>query len=346
MDTQRLKQPWPRIDTKTSTIRPATAPHDTLRVPRADPELRERPAAALPGWCAVAVAAGLLTAAFLLAAIGRVPYCAELLPPQLLGDLAHPPARGTLPEQPAVWLAAVCVLSAAFCLAGLVRVPTGTAVVLHNGGSYHGTLRRTGLWWASPLRRRRTVDVRFRHWRSRIEAVADRDGTPLDVVLLVVWHMGNTTRALYAVNDHEAYVKERVEAVTARLVSSLPCDPVREGEPSLRDGGRLAGELTRTLHAELRPAGIDVYSVQIARLDYAASVAEPMLRRRLAALEARHRESTLDEVVEAVDATVRRLTAEDGATWSARERQTFVRELTVAFYSARTYAVASPEARS
>lgn len=56
--------------------------------------------------------------------------------------------------------------------------------------------------------------------------------------------------------------------------------------------------------------------MQVVRLEYAAHVAEVMRQRRLGALEAKHREGTLDEVAQAVEATTRKLTTQGGVEWT------------------------------
>ncbi|MGW5115900.1 SPFH domain-containing protein [Streptomyces noursei] len=313
---------------------PAAGNTAGARSPRVDLGLQERPAVRLPGWCA------LLVAAFCVAAVGCLLWLTGRLPMVLDDVVGDPPAQAALPWGPvAIGSLALCGAVALICVVGLTRVRNGTAVVLHSRGRYRATLRRTGLVWRSPLLQRRTIDTRIRHWHSRIDAVTDRDGTPLNVGLLVVWQIHHTARALYAVDDHEAYLKEQIEAAATQVVSTLPCDSFREQEPSLRDGRRLAGELTQALAADVRAIGIEIYAVKIVKVEYTAHVAEAMRQRQLAALEAKHREDTLEEVVQAVEATMHKLTAHGGVEWDDYERKAFVRELTVAFYAARTSAV-------
>ncbi|MFK0292934.1 SPFH domain-containing protein [Streptomyces sp. NPDC090442] len=318
-----------------ATLPPLSPQTVRSRSPKADGELRERLAVSLPGWCAVLVA-GLCLAG----AGGLLLWLTGQLPASIADRLGEPPEPSAMPWGPVtVGLFTLCGILAVLCLVGLTRVRGGTAVVLHAYGRYRATLRHTGLRWQNPLRLQRVVDVRIRHWRSRLDEVTDRDGIPLDAVLLVIWQIQNTARVLYAVDDHEAYLKEQFEAVAARVFSTLPCDGFGEREPSLRNGHHLAGELTQALATEVRALGIEVYSVQVVKLEYATHVAEAMRQRRLAALEAKHREGTLEEVAHAVEATMRKVTTQGGVEWDDYERKAFARELTVAFYAARTSAV-------
>ncbi|MFF8597940.1 SPFH domain-containing protein [Streptomyces sp. NPDC015232] len=285
-----------------------------LRPPPDEPELAERPGAALPGWCAVLVALTSLGAAAALLWRARPPRAA--------------------PSAPWQWaVLAGCAVVTVIALGGLTRGRTGTAWVLSLFGRYRGSVRRTGLVWISPFALRRRVDVRLRHWRSEPIAAVDAEGAALRVVVLVVWSVRDTARALLAVDDHLAYLREQVEAATARVLSQLPADAFRGDGPTLRDAEAVGARLTRLLAAECRPVGIAVFSAQPTRIEYAPEVAAAMHRRQVAALDAKHRDSVLTSVIDAVDDTVTRLTTRGLVELDDFERQALVKDLTVAFYT-------------
>ncbi|HEY9438182.1 MAG TPA: SPFH domain-containing protein, partial [Streptomyces sp.] len=193
--------------------------------------------------------------------------------------------------------------------------------------------RRTGLIWVSPLLLRRRVDVRLRHWRSEPLPAMDASGAALRVVVLVVWRVADTVRATLGVADHELYLREQVEAATARVLSQLPADGFDEDTHTLRDAEAVGDALTRTLNADCAPAGIEVYSAQPTGIEYAPEVAAAMQRRRVAAIDARHRDRVLTSVVDAVDDTVNRLTSRGIVQLDDYEHKALVRDLTVAFYT-------------
>ncbi|WP_267888640.1 SPFH domain-containing protein, partial [Streptomyces puniciscabiei] len=205
---------------------------------------------------------------------------------------------------------------------------TGRAWVLDLSGGYRGTVRRTGLFWVNPLLRRRRVDVRLRHWRSEAMPAADREGMPLRVVVLVVWRMRDTARAVLGVEDHERYLRECVEAALARV----PVEPAG----GTRGGVTAAGEaLTRLVVEEAAPVGVEVFSVRPLLVEYAPEVAAAVHRRRIARLDARQRAGMLDSVVDFVEDTMSRLTARGLVGADDYERKALVRDLTVAFFSGR-----------
>ncbi|MEU1917580.1 SPFH domain-containing protein [Streptomyces massasporeus] len=291
-------------------------------VPQVDPDLAERPGRVLPG--AVGVLAGACGAAGCVA----TSWWAGVLPPLAVEALRLPVYAGAglgLAQWAAYAGAGALGL---FGLGGLARGRTGRAWVLDLFGRYRGTVRRSGLLWVNPLLLRRRVDVRLRHWRSEPVPAADGSGVSLRVVVLVVWRVRDTARAVLGVEDHEAYLRECVEAGLARVPVEMPGGP--------RGAGDAAGEaLTRLVAADAAPVGLEVFSVQPVRVEYAPEVAAAMHRRRIAALDAQHRASVLTSVVDSVEDTVTRLTVRGLVELDDYERKALVKDLTVAFCAGR-----------
>ncbi|MFC9943244.1 SPFH domain-containing protein [Streptomyces pratensis] len=315
------RPPLPRSPQRQAPTRPA---------PLADPRLTERPGPVLPGWAALSTAAA-VTAAGL-----AVLWWQGAVPATVTGRLGLGPRPydgiGT-----GAWallgLLAVVVL---FALRGLGRGRAGHASVLTLFGGYRGSVRRTGLLWISPLLRRRRIDVRLRHWRSEPLHAVDASGTALRAVVLVVWRVKDTARAMLGVADHERYLRDQVEAALARVLSQLPADAFHEDTHTLRDAEAVGDALTRMVKADCVPVGIEVYSAQPTGIEYAPEVAAAMQRCRVAAIDAKHRDGVLTSVVDAVDDTVGRLTARGIVELDAYEHKALVRDLTVAFYTGRS----------
>ncbi|MFE9552739.1 SPFH domain-containing protein [Streptomyces sp. NPDC006692] len=315
--TPQQARPWPTIAVPG---RPATP---------VDPRVAEYPGPVLPG--RAAVVAGLLA----IAVCAVVIWWTGVLPEPVTTALRLPslPYAGIRVEQWALLVLGAAAVVLAF--GGLGRGRVGCAWVLSLCGEYRGSVRRTGLVWMSPLLLRRRVDVRLRHWRSEPLRVVDADGTALRVVVLVVWRIRDTARATLAVADHERYLREQVEAATARVLSQLPADAFHDDTPTLRNAEAVGDALTRMLKSEAQPVGIEVYSAQPTLIEYAPEVAAAMHRQRVAAIDARHRDSVLTSVVDAVDDTVHRLTSRGLVELDDYERKALVRDLTVAFYTGR-----------
>ncbi|MFD3325839.1 SPFH domain-containing protein [Streptomyces sp. NPDC058701] len=325
-DPDRPARARPAPGTASAPVRPAPG----RRVPRGDDRLREHRGPVLPGWIGVAV--GGLALAGCVAVLWR----AGVVPASLVAAFgATPRAYEGLRAThwpPLAFLGVVALLA----LGGLGRARTGHAWVLTLFGRYRGTVRRTGLTWVSPLLLRRRVDVRLRHWRSDPMPAVDSGGLALQVVVQVVWQVKDTARATLAVADHTEYLAEQVESAMARVLSQLPADAFHEAAPTLRDAEAVGDALTRMLAAETEAVGVEVFSAQPTRIEYAPEVAEAMRRRRVAAIDAKHRDSVLTSVVDAVDDTVHRLTSRGIVELDDYERKALVKDLTVAFYTGRS----------
>ncbi|MFF4858870.1 SPFH domain-containing protein [Streptomyces rubiginosohelvolus] len=306
-------------------VRPSTRP-----APVADPRLAERPGPALSGYAALlAGAAGTAGALAVLWWRGVLPADWQ----SAVGLTPRPDLGIGVGAWAALALLATVVLLA---LGGLGRGRVGYAWVLTLFGDYRGSVRRTGLVWVSPLLLRRRVDVRLRHWRSEPLPAVDANGTALRVVVLVVWRIKDTVRAVLGIEDHEAYLSAQVEAAMARVLSQLPADAFHEDAPTLRDAEAVGDALTRMLKADCEPVGVEVYSAQPTGIEYAPEVAAAMQRRRIAAIDSKHRDSVLTSVVDAVDDTVNRLTTRGIVELDDYERKALVKDLTVAFYTGRS----------
>ncbi|MGW2890099.1 SPFH domain-containing protein [Streptomyces griseoruber] len=287
-----------------------------------DPALVERAARVLPG--AAGVLAGVCGAAGCVA----TSWWAGVLPP-LVEEALRLPAWAGAGLGPAQWAAyAGAGALGLFGFGGLARGRTGRAWVLGLFGRYRGTVRRTGLLWVNPLLLRRQVDVRLRHWRSEPMPAADGSGVALRVVVLVVWRVRDTARATLGVEDHETYLRECVEAALARI----PVEPPGAGRGSVEAAGEA---LTRRVARDAGAIGVEVFSVQPLRIEYAPEVAAAMHRRRIAALDAQHRATVLTSVVDSVEDTVTRLTMRGLVELDDYERKALVKDLTVAFAAGR-----------
>ncbi|MEU5197131.1 SPFH domain-containing protein [Streptomyces scabiei] len=299
----------------------------------ADPELVERPARVVPG------ALGVLGGACGVAGCVLTSWWAGVLPGLAARALGLPAAYAGAGLGPAQWAAYTGAGALTmFGFGGLARGRTGGAWVLGLFGRYRGTVRRTGLLWVNPLVLRRRVDVRLRHWRSEPIAAVDANGVAMRVVVLVAWRVRDTARAVLGIEDHERYLRECVEAAVSRVLARLPAD-VPPGalvrDETLRNTEAVGEALTRLVAADTAPVGVEVFSVQPIRIEYAPEVAAVMQRRRIAALDAQHRDTVLTSVVDSVEDTVTRLTLRGLVELDDYERKALVKDLTVAFYTGR-----------
>ncbi|MGP3772253.1 SPFH domain-containing protein [Streptomyces sp. SDT5-1] len=296
-------------------------------------EVVERVGWSLPGWLGVAAGAlALAGALYGCLLLGWIPDTVT----DFLGPDAAPAHGSDAARAGRGAFVAACAVLAVLAFGGLSRCRSGDALGLTLFGRYRGTVRRTGLRWVNPLVLRRRVDVRLRHWRSEPLPAVDADGMALSVEALVVWRVRDTARALFAVQDHDAYLRGQIEVALARVFARLPADAFHESAPTLRDPEAVGAELAGVLSEECAPIGVEVLAVRPARVEYAPEVADAMRRRRIATLDARQRAGALSGVVDSVEDTLERLTGRGLVELDEYERNALVRDLTVAFARGET----------
>jgi hypothetical protein len=244
-------------------------------------EIHERPAWAISGWLGVLVVAACIAAVVVLA--------------------------GT--STPAIALAPGAV--AVLILTSLVIVQPGHTKVVRFFGSYVGTLRRTGLWWIVPLADRRSLSIRVRNFETNHLKVNDADGNPVEIAAIVVWQVADTSRAVYAVDDYDNFVRVQAESALRHVATTHPYDDPADANTSLRGSTDVvAGELALEVAERVAIAGVEIVEVRISHLAYASEIAQAMLRRQQANAVVAARTRIVDGAVGMVDLALSRLDEE------------------------------------
>jgi regulator of protease activity HflC (stomatin/prohibitin superfamily) len=213
-------------------------------------DIHERPAWAISGWAGVVVVAACVAAAVQLAGSG--------------------------------WIVAPIVLGA-LVAASLVIVQPGQTKVVRFFGTYVGTVRRTGLWWIVPLADRRSLSIRVRNFETNHLKVNDADGNPVEIASIVVWQVADTSRAVYAVDDYDNFVRVQAESALRHVATTHPYDDPAGDGTSLRGSvDQVAAELAVEVAQRVAIAGVEIVEVRISHLAYAPEIAQAMLRRQQA----------------------------------------------------------------
>ncbi len=193
-------------------------------------------------------------------------------------------------------------------LTSLVIVQPGQTKVVRFFGSYAGTVRRTGLTWILPLADRRTVSVRVSNFETNHLKVNDADGNPVEIAAIVVWQVADTSRALYAVDDYENFVRVQAESALRHVATTHPYDDPADKGLSLRGSTDVvAGELAAEVAQRVVIAGVEIVEVRISHLAYAAEIAQAMLRRQQANAVVAARTRIVDGAVGMVELALDRL---------------------------------------
>jgi regulator of protease activity HflC (stomatin/prohibitin superfamily) len=193
------------------------------------------------------------------------------------------------PVQGALLVAGI-VLTMLFVLVtcGFITVKPNEAKVLVLFGAYKGTTRAEGFHWVNPFLSKKTLSLRARTLNGDRLKVNDRLGNPIEIASVTVWHVDDTARAVFDVDDFEAYVAAQSETALRHVASLYAYDHMEEDDSrstqiTLRSNiAEVSEVLRRELQARLSVAGVVVDDARLTHLAYAPEIAQAMLRRQQA----------------------------------------------------------------
>lgn len=227
------------------------------------------------------------------------------------------------------WLFVGILVSVGF----FVNAPN-EAKVLTVFGTYTGTVRDSGFWWANPLATKKKVSLRVRNFSGAQIKVNDLHGNPIEIAAVVVWQVTDTARASFDVEDFESFVTVQSETAVRALASEYPYDAQDEDRPSLRaNPAEVAQLLKNQLQARLELSGVTVLEARLTHLAYAPEIAHAMLRRQQAQAVVAARVKIVEGAVSMVQAALTALSERNIVTLDDERKAVMVNNLLVALVS-------------
>jgi regulator of protease activity HflC (stomatin/prohibitin superfamily) len=255
----------------------------------------------------------------------------------LLGAIASL-VMGIRTENP-MWIITIVggVLLGALTLIGLFIVNPNDARVLVLFGTYKGTVRENGFYWANPFLVKKKITLRARNLNGDRIKVNDKTGNPIEIAAVVVWQVLDTYKAFFEVDDYEHYVVVQSEAAVRHLAGSYPYDTMEDDQEemlTLRAGTeQVAGVLEQELSERFARAGIKVIEARISHLAYAPEIAEAMLRRQQASAVVAARTLIVHGAVSMVEMALEKLKEKHVVELDEERKATMVSNLLVVLCS-------------
>jgi len=262
-----------------------------------------------------------------------------------------------------VLLSILWLIAAIVSLSGHFTLQPNEARLLILFGSYKGTVRRSGFYWANPFysrfrgRTSRTVaapvdpkaptsigigrpggigyksakiSLRAHNFNSEKLKVNDKRGNPVEIAAVVVWRVDDTAQAAFDVEDYRSYVHVQSEAAIRSIASAYAYDHGEEQEVTLRGGGDdVALELKKELGHRLAKAGVVVDEARLTHLAYAPEIASAMLRRQQAEAVIAARSKIVIGAVSMVEMALRQLERSDVVKLDEERKAAMVSNLLV-----------------
>ncbi|RJR27917.1 MAG: SPFH domain-containing protein [Candidatus Latescibacterota bacterium] len=235
-----------------------------------------------------------------------------------------------------LWFFVPFTLFSVIFATGLTVVQPNEARVLVLFGSYTGSIRESGFYWVNPLASKRHISLRIRNFNSEKIKVNDSQGNPIEIGAVIVWHIVDTARALFDVENYAQFVDIQSETAIRALASEYPYDTQREDETSLRGSqAEIADMLKRAVQTRLEIAGVTVLESRISHLAYSPEIAQAMLRRQQAQAIIAARQKIVEGAVGMVEMALRELSEQKIIELDQDKRATMVNNLMVALVSDR-----------
>jgi hypothetical protein len=169
---------------------------------------------------------------------------------------------------------------------GLFIVNPNDAKVMVLFGSYAGTVRHYGFYWANPFFIKRKISLRARNLSGQKLKVNDKVGNPIEIGAVIVWQVNETFKAAFDVDNYEQYVIIQSEAAVRHLAQSYPYDSFEDEGHEIMTLRSSTDQMSQFLEAEIQErlnrAGVKVMEARLTHLAYAPEIAEAMLRRQQA----------------------------------------------------------------
>jgi regulator of protease activity HflC (stomatin/prohibitin superfamily) len=194
---------------------------------------------------------------------------------------------------------------------GFTVVNPNEARVIQFFGRYVGSIRAAGFHWTVPFSTKRRLSLRVRNFETARLKVSDADGNPVEIAAVVVWQVVDSAAAVFAVDDHIAYVAVQAEAAVRHLATSYPYEAHESDRISLREGTQVSEELTAELRERVALAGVEVLETRITHLAYAPEIAQAMLARQQANAIVAARSRIVEGAVGMVQQALERLREEE-----------------------------------
>jgi regulator of protease activity HflC (stomatin/prohibitin superfamily) len=204
------------------------------------------------------------------------------------------------------------------------------AVVL-SFGKYHEVLRSSGCHFSNCVGRElRRVSKRKTSIDLPETKVVDRNGNPLLISGIVVYHIVNCKRAAIDIQNVYQFILNQSQAVMKQVVSKYPYEHLRDSEehlPCLKtEAEEISKQLVSTLQSKVSIAGAKILSFQFNELSYAPEIAQGMLRKQQAMATVAARKTIVEGAVEIAHGALQRL-GERGVKMDPSEQTRLVSNL-------------------
>jgi regulator of protease activity HflC (stomatin/prohibitin superfamily) len=217
-----------------------------------------------------------------------------------------------------------------------MAIEPNSSRVLNLFGTYVGTIKESGFFWANPFYSKRRITLRAHNLETSQLKVNDKQGNPIMIAAVVVWRVKDTYKAAFDVENYETFVSIQSEAALRKMAMEYSYDNFEDetAEITLRSS---SAEINHMLEEEISErlaiAGIEVIEARISHLAYAQEIASAMLQRQQASAVVAARSKIVEGAVGMVEMALEALNKKEIVHLDEEKKAAMVSNLLVVLCS-------------
>ena len=177
----------------------------------------------------------------------------------------------------------IFIVSIILVCCNLITISPGYALVLTYYGKYLGTCKNPGYYWVRPCSDKSLISLKSLQYNGNMIKVNDKDGTPVLIGVVSVYHISDTVKATYGVTNSHEFIKAQTESAIRFIANKFSYDSIEENEPTLKSGNEEINVLLKLeLQRRTKMAGIEIEDARITEISYGNEIASLMLQKQAA----------------------------------------------------------------
>lgn len=197
---------------------------------------------------------------------------------------------------------------------GFIAIEPNSSRVLTLFGSYVGSIKQSGFFFANPFYTKKKVTLRADTLDAPTIKVNDKQGNPIMIGGVVTYRVDDTYKAAFAVEDYPVFVKIQSETALRKLAGMYSYDNWEDetAAVTLRSSfDEVNQQLAAEISERLKIAGIEIIEARINNLAYATEIAQAMLQRQQATAIVAARSTIVEGAVGMVEMALEQLSRKE-----------------------------------
>ena len=202
----------------------------------------------------------------------------------------------------------IFIVSIILVCCNLITISPGYALVLTYYGKYLGTCKNPGYYWVRPCSDKSLISLKSLQYNGNMIKVNDKDGTPVLIGVVSVYHISDTVKATYGVTNSHEFIKAQTESAIRFIANKFSYDSIEENEPTLKSGNEEINVLLKLeLQRRTKMAGIEIEDARITEISYGNEIASLMLQKQAADAVINSKNKIAKVAVDIIDQSIKEI---------------------------------------